>query len=74
MYVCMLMCVCVCVCVCVCMWNRFTRARKTKTAMKLVCVGANEKIVGVHLIGIGVDEILQGIYIYMMCACVYVCV
>lgn len=28
--------------------------------MKLVCVGANEKIVGIHGIGFGMDEMLQG--------------
>ena len=33
---------------------------KTKTAMKLVCVGAKEKIVGIHMIGHGCDEMLQG--------------
>ncbi len=31
-----------------------------KTAMKLVCVGAEEKVVGVHIIGMGADEMLQG--------------
>ncbi len=31
-----------------------------RTAMKLVCVGADEKIVGVHIIGRGADEMLQG--------------
>ncbi len=31
-----------------------------RTAMKLVCVGAEERIVGCHLIGQGVDEMLQG--------------
>ena len=30
------------------------------TAMKLVCAGAEEKIVGIHMIGDGVDEMLQG--------------
>lgn len=30
------------------------------TAMKMVCVGDNEKIVGIHLIGDNVDEMLQG--------------
>jgi len=30
------------------------------TAMKLVCVGKNEKVVGIHLIGDNVDEMLQG--------------
>lgn len=31
-----------------------------KTAMKLVCVGDEQKIVGVHIIGDGADEMLQG--------------
>jgi glutathione reductase (NADPH) len=35
-------------------------ARKTRTDMKLVCVGAAEKIVGCHVIGQGADEMLQG--------------
>ena len=35
-------------------------ARKTHTDMKLVCVGAEQRIVGCHLIGTGADEILQG--------------
>ena len=28
--------------------------------MKLVCVGAQEKVVGIHIIGKGADEMLQG--------------
>jgi len=32
----------------------------TTTAMKLVCAGREERIVGIHLIGDGVDEMLQG--------------
>lgn len=32
----------------------------TPTAMKLVVVGTDEKIVGCHMVGIGVDEMLQG--------------
>jgi pyruvate/2-oxoglutarate dehydrogenase complex dihydrolipoamide dehydrogenase (E3) component len=35
-------------------------AHGATTAMKLVCVGADEKIVGIHMIGDGVDEMLQG--------------
>jgi glutathione reductase (NADPH) len=31
-----------------------------RTAMKLVCVGAEEKVVGCHIIGQGADEMLQG--------------
>ena len=34
--------------------------RPTKTAMKLVTVGEHEKIVGLHVIGDGADEMLQG--------------
>lgn len=35
-------------------------ARKTRTDMKLVCVGPSEKIAGCHIIGLGADEMLQG--------------
>jgi len=31
-----------------------------RTAMKLVCAGENERVVGVHMVGDGVDEMLQG--------------
>lgn len=41
------------------MYHAFTR-HGSKTAMKLVCVGVQEKVVGVHIIGIGADEMLQG--------------
>ena len=34
--------------------------RETKTLMKLVCVGADERVVGIHLIGSAADEIVQG--------------
>ncbi len=34
--------------------------RKTHTDMKLVCVGAEQRIVGCHIIGLGADEMLQG--------------
>lgn len=33
---------------------------KQPTAMKLICVGNEEKIIGCHIIGDGVDEMLQG--------------
>ena len=33
---------------------------QSSTAMKLVCVGSHEKIVGIHIIGHGADEMLQG--------------
>jgi glutathione reductase (NADPH) len=35
-------------------------AHKSATAMKLVCVGAQERVVGIHIIGHGADEMLQG--------------
>jgi glutathione reductase (NADPH) len=41
------------------MYHAFTQ-RKPKTAMKLVTVGAQEHIVGAHIVGIGADEMLQG--------------
>lgn len=34
--------------------------RKSRTDMKLVCVGAQERIIGCHIIGAGADEMLQG--------------
>jgi len=41
------------------MYHAVTK-RKSKTAMKLVCLGAEEKILGIHTIGIGSDEMIQG--------------
>ncbi len=41
------------------MYHAFTE-HPQKTAMKLVVTGADEKIVGIHMIGAGVDEMLQG--------------
>lgn len=46
--------------------TRFTPMRyalsdkQATTAMKLVCAGEEETVVGIHLIGDGVDEMLQG--------------
>ncbi|XP_028815580.1 glutathione reductase, mitochondrial [Denticeps clupeoides] len=34
--------------------------RKTQCIMKLVCAGAEEKVVGLHMQGVGCDEMLQG--------------
>ncbi|KAF1635449.1 UNVERIFIED_CONTAM: Glutathione reductase, partial [Eudyptes robustus] len=33
---------------------------KEPTLFKLICAGADEKVVGVHILGQGADEILQG--------------
>lgn len=41
------------------LYQAMTRYR-TPTRMKLVCAGENEKIVGIHTIGFGSDEMLQG--------------
>ena len=35
-------------------------AHKPRMEMKLVCVGPDERIVGLHVIGQGADEMLQG--------------
>jgi len=34
--------------------------QKEKTLMKLICLLPNEKVIGLHMIGRGVDEMLQG--------------
>ena len=34
--------------------------KKTPTAMKLITLGKEEKIIGLHVIGYGADEMLQG--------------
>lgn len=41
------------------MYTGVTRHRQP-SRMKLICVGLEEKIVGIHGIGLGMDEILQG--------------
>lgn len=41
------------------MYTAVTRHRQP-ARMKLVCVGPEEKVVGIHGIGVGMDEILQG--------------
>lgn len=34
--------------------------RKSRTLVKMVCVGKEEKVVGLHIVGDGADEMLQG--------------
>lgn len=41
------------------MYNAFTE-HAPKTAMKLVVIGEDEKVIGCHIIGPGADEMLQG--------------
>ncbi|OQS01505.1 glutathione reductase [Achlya hypogyna] len=33
---------------------------KVQTAMKLVCIGKEQTVVGVHVAGMGADEMIQG--------------
>ena len=37
-----------------------TESAKKPMGMKLVCVGEEERVVGLHVIGVGADEMLQG--------------
>ena len=46
------------------MYTAVTRHRQA-TKMKLVCQGKDEKVVGLHGIGHGMDEILQGFGVAM---------
>lgn len=46
------------------MYNSFT-LHKTRTSMKLIVVGEEEKVVGIHMIGLAVDEMLQGFAVAM---------
>ncbi len=46
------------------MYHAFTR-HPVKVSMKLVTVGAREKVVGCHVIGMGADEMLQGFAVAM---------
>ncbi|KAG0304915.1 Glutathione reductase [Dissophora globulifera] len=36
------------------------KTHKTPSAFKLICAGPEEKVVGIHLVGLGSDEMLQG--------------
>jgi glutathione reductase (NADPH) len=40
--------------------SMFEPNEKTRSTYKLICQGPNEKVVGMHIIGEGSDEILQG--------------
>ncbi len=39
--------------------------RKPRSAMKLVTAGADEKVVGIHVLGMGADEMIQGFAVAM---------
>lgn len=42
------------------LYQAITEDHRDPTRMKLVCAGSDEKIVGIHSIGFGSDELLQG--------------
>jgi len=47
------------------LYQAITEQYRHPTRMKLVCVGKEEKIVGIHSIGFGSDELLQGFAVAM---------
>lgn len=47
------------------LYQAMTEDHRDPTRMKLVCVGKEEKIVGIHSIGFGSDELLQGFAVAM---------
>jgi glutathione reductase (NADPH) len=42
---------------------------KPKTLMKLICAGKEELVVGMHVIGMGADEMMQGFGVAMKMGC-----
>ncbi|NQZ79839.1 MAG: glutathione-disulfide reductase [Colwellia sp.] len=47
------------------LYQALTEDYRDPTRMKLVCIGKEEKIVGIHSIGFGSDELLQGFAVAM---------
>jgi len=47
------------------LYQAITEDYRDPTRMKLICVGEEEKIVGIHSIGFGSDELLQGFAVAM---------
>ncbi len=47
------------------LYQAITENYRDPTRMKLVCVGKEEKIIGIHSIGFGSDELLQGFAVAM---------
>ncbi|GHE89158.1 glutathione-disulfide reductase [Thalassotalea profundi] len=47
------------------LYQAMTEDYRDPTRMKLICVGKEEKIVGIHSIGFGSDELLQGFAVAM---------
>lgn len=47
------------------LYQAITEDHRDPTRMKLICIGEEEKIVGIHSIGFGSDELLQGFAVAM---------
>lgn len=47
------------------LYQAITENYRDPTRMKLICIGKEEKIVGIHSIGFGSDELLQGFAVAM---------
>mmetsp|Transcript_12763 Transcript_12763/g.16207 ORF Transcript_12763/g.16207 Transcript_12763/m.16207 type:complete len:173 (+) Transcript_12763:165-683(+) len=45
------------------------QADKPKTIMKLITAGEDEKVVGIHVLGMGSDEMMQGFGVAMKMGC-----
>lgn len=43
--------------------------QKPKTLMKVICAGLDEKVVGIHVLGMGSDEMMQGFGVAMKMGC-----
>ena len=41
-------------------FSQVAEEHKEPTAYKVICVGPEEKVVGIHMVGMGSDEALQG--------------
>ena len=41
-------------------WTSIAPADKPKSYVKLICVGTEQRVVGLHIIGMAADEIVQG--------------
>lgn len=42
---------------------------KPRTFMKIICAGENEQVVGMHVLGMGADEMMQGFGVAMKMGC-----
>ena len=47
------------------MFSSMEPSEKPKTFMKLICAGIEEQVVGLHIVGMGADEMLQGFGVAM---------